>query len=202
LSRVGLDAPPGPRYNIRVISRRLWVLSAFLLFAGALGYAWHYHWRDHRFDPVILAAATRYEVEPSLVKAVVWQESRFDPEARGRAGETGLMQVRELAALEWTDSEGMGALISEQLADPGTNTLAGAWYLAKLLKRYQHTDNPPAYALADYNAGRSNVLRWNKGAAATNGEAFIQQIDFPGTRRYVRAVLLRREHYQPAFDIQ
>ena len=37
---------------------------------------------------------------------------------------------------------------------PGSNTLAGAWYLAKLLRRYPHADDPLSYALADYNAGR------------------------------------------------
>jgi soluble lytic murein transglycosylase len=71
--------------------------------------------------------------------------------------------------------------------------------LRKLLGRYKHTDNPMAYALADYNAGRSNVLRWNKGLAATNSQAFLKQIDFPSTKTYVRAVLTRYAHYRRSF---
>ena len=63
--------------------------------------------------------------------------------------------------------------------NPATNTLIGAWYLEKLLKRYAQTDNPIPYVLADYNAGRSNVLKWNQGRAATNSAAFLWQIDFP-----------------------
>ena len=73
------------------------------------------------------------------------------------------------------------------------------WYLRKLLRRYLQTDNPLAYALADYNAGRGNVLKWNYGGAATNSAAFIRQIGFPGTRAYVQAVVARYQAYRPTF---
>jgi len=43
-------------------------------------------------------AAHRYGVEPGTDKAVVWRESRFNPNARGRAQEIGLMQIQEVAA--------------------------------------------------------------------------------------------------------
>jgi soluble lytic murein transglycosylase len=74
--------------------------------------------------------------------------------------------------------------------------LAGAWYLKKLLKRYRQTDDPVPYALADYNAGRGNLLKWNSGSAATNSSVFIQQIGFPGTKDYVRSVMRRRGLYR------
>lgn len=171
----------------------------FLLLAGTLGY-WRYSlWRDHRFDGVILAAARRYGVEPALVKAVVWQESRFDPGARGSRQELGLMQIREAAARDWARAERLKSLPMDQLLDPATNTLVGAWYLERLLRRYQKTDHPIRYALADYNAGRSNVLKWNKGAAATNSGAFLEQMTFPGTRKYVHAVLGRVDRYRADF---
>jgi hypothetical protein len=54
-------------------------------------------------------------------------------------------------------------------------------------------------ALADYNAGRSNVLRWNKGAASTNSALFLQQMDFPGTREYIRSILKRKPRYEGQF---
>jgi soluble lytic murein transglycosylase len=56
------------------------------------------------------------------------------------------------------------------------------------------------YALADYNAGRGNVLKWMKGAATTNSEAFIEQIGFPSTRHYVRTVVERRKKYVRQFE--
>src|SRR5207249_10099946 len=148
-------------------------------------------------DRSISAAARRYGVEPALVKAVVWRESRFHPRARGRSGEIGLMQIGEAAAQEWADAEHIGGFNHEQCSDPFTNTLAGTWYWKNLLKRYGQTDNPVPYALADYNAGRANVLKWLSGAAATNSAAFIEQIEFPGTKQYVESVMRRYEEYRP-----
>jgi soluble lytic murein transglycosylase len=187
------------RYNDGVQRRWPWLLLLFLLLAGLLAY-WRYHeWRDHRFDAVILAAARRYGVEPALVKAVVWRESWFNPTVRGRAGEIGLMQIRAPAATEWARAEKITAFAPEQLLDPGTNTLAGTWYLRKLLGRYRSTDNPLPYTLADYNAGRSHVLQWNAGAAATNSALFLDRIEFRSTRRSVGAVTRRYEYYRLIF---
>jgi soluble lytic murein transglycosylase len=170
---------------------RKWVLLAAFGIIGWWG--WDY-WRDHRFDAVIAAAARRYQVDPALVKAVIWQESRFDPDARGRAGEFGLMQVRAGAARDWAAAEHLRTFEPEACLDPATNTLAGAWYLKKVLRRYSQTDNPLPYALAEYNAGRGNVVKWLDGPAATNSAAFVGQIGFPSTRAYVLAVMGRYEH--------
>jgi peptidoglycan lytic transglycosylase len=179
--------------------RRLpWSLA--LLLAGGLAAFWWWQSRlEQSQDRPIRAAARRYGVEPALIKAIVWRESHFHPGVRGRAGELGLMQLQEEAAREWASAEHLDQFEHEQCLDPGTNTLAGTWYLRKLLRRYTHTDNPVPYALADYNAGRGNVLKWNQGAAATNSAAFVAQIAFPGTRDYVRAVMRRYAHYQPLF---
>jgi soluble lytic murein transglycosylase len=150
-------------------------------------------------DGPIRAAAHRYGVEPALVKAIVWRESRFNRNARGQAGELGLMQVQEIAAGEWADAEGIRNFNHATCLDPRTNTLAGTYYFAKLMRRYTRTDNPLPYALADYNAGRGNVVRWNDGLAATNSASFIQQITFPGTSNYVLAVMARYERYRKTF---
>jgi len=146
---------------------------------------------QHSQDGPIRVAAQRYGVEPALVRAIVWRESRFNPRARGRVGEIGLMQLREEAAQEWADAEHIGGFEHSQCFDPTTNALAGTWYLKKLLQRYKKTDDPVPYALADYNAGRGNVLKWITGEAATNSARFIDQIAFPGTRDYVQSVMRR-----------
>lgn len=155
--------------------------------------------REHRFDKFIVPTSEKYKVSPALVKAIIWQESRFVPDVRGGAGEIGLMQIRSAAAGEWAAAEKMQGFVHEQIFDPAQNIAAGSWYIAKLIKRYPHTDNPYVYALADYNAGRGNVLRWNKGVAATNSEAFLEAMTFPGTRKYIRNVIKRTEHYEPQF---
>ena len=172
-----------------------WIVALLLFGVFISRWAWHRHLERNQEAP-IRAAARRYGVEPALVKAVVWRESRFQPEVRGRAGEIGLMQVREAAAQEWADSEHLASFEHQQCVDPRTNTLVGTWYLKKLLARYQNTDNPLPYALADYNAGRGNVLKWLCGAGATNSAVFIEQIGFPGTKQYVESVLQQYKHYQ------
>ena len=176
----------------------LWVALCLLL-AGGGGLWWWYERRERSQDAVILAAAQRYGMEPALVKAMVWRESWFDPGARGKAGELGLMQIREAAASEWATAEKLSGFQFSTILDPRTNTLAGTWYLQHVLKRYQQTDNPEAFALADYNAGRGNVLKWMRGSGVTNSAEFIGKIGFPGTKRYVEEILKRREKYRRAW---
>jgi soluble lytic murein transglycosylase len=173
------------------------ILLTLFLVGGALALVQTWRGRrEHSQDKVILAAAQRYGVDPALVKAVVWRESCFNPRAVGRAGEVGLMQITEPAAREWAAAERAPRFVHSQLFDPGQNTLAGTWYLRKLLRRYPATDNPLPYALADYNAGRTHVRQWAKDAAATNSAAFIERIGFPMTRNYVQAVRQRQERYR------
>ena len=163
-----------------------------------LVYLWWQGRLERSQDGPIRAAAFRYQVDPALIKAIVWRESRFNPNAHGRAQELGLMQLQEDAAREWADAEHLRSFEHESCLDPHTNTLAGTWYLRKLLRRYAQTDDPVPYALADYNAGRGNVLKWLNGPAATNSVVFIGQIGFPATREYVEAILKRYARYRRA----
>jgi soluble lytic murein transglycosylase len=179
------------------------ILFVTLLFAAPLaalilggGYWWRERQRERQYKDEIAKAAARYRIDPLLVKAVIWRESRFDRNARGKAGEIGLMQIMELTGEEWAEAERLRGFSKNHLWDPSRNIQAGSWYLSKCLKRYTNTDNPLPYALADYNAGRSHVLRWNKGQASTNSAAFLAQIDYPGTRRYAQSIIDRYHYYQ------
>ncbi|HWQ92739.1 MAG TPA: lytic transglycosylase domain-containing protein [Clostridia bacterium] len=176
-------------------------IAGFVVAAAVGGFWWWQGSLENSQDAAIRNAAQRYGVEPALIKAVVWRESGFDPAARGRAGEIGLMQLREDAAREWADAERLLDFDHEHCRDPVTNTLAGTFYLRKLLGRFAETDNPKTYALAAYNAGRGNALRWNGGAGATNSAVFLEQITFPSTRAYVKEILERYDYYRPAFEI-
>jgi soluble lytic murein transglycosylase len=188
-----------------IASVKFWLiplLGVFFIVDAFVGLWWWRQRREHSQDQPILAAAKRYGLEPGIIKAIVWRESGFDPSIRGQAKEYGLMQVRAAAAGEWAGAERIPQFQCDTLLSPSTNTLAGAWYLRKLLRRYSQTDNPMAYALADYNAGRKNALRWMRGSAITNSASFLDQMDFPGTRRYIEAILKRRERYSKEFERQ
>ena len=178
----------------RIILLLLGVCAAGIVAIG--GYLWSVNQQGRNFDSQINAAAKRYAVDPLLVKAVIWQETRFHPDRRGRAGEIGLMQLQEAAALDWAGAEHIQNFSHEHCFDAGTNVLAGTYYLGKLLKRYARTDNPIPFALADYNAGRGRLLKWNSGAGATNSVVFIGQIGFPDTKNYVKSVMRRYALYK------
>ena len=178
--------------------RLLWMLVALLAVSGLVDW-WYERDKEHRYDSQILLASSRYGVDPALIKAVVWRESRFNARARGRVGETGLMQIRALTAQEWAQADGRKRPFEGNLFEPEVNLQVGTWYLGKLLRRYARTDNPVSYALADYNAGRNNVLRWIKGPAETNSARFVSQITFPSTQEYVRSILRRASKYQGSF---
>lgn len=180
--------------------RRLVIACGVLALAAATIWWWRADVKyAHQHDPQILAAARRYGVDPALVKAVVWKESRFNPVAQGRAGELGLMQLMDAAAQEWAESERVYPLPEAHLLDVRTNLLAGTWYLGKMLQRYRQTDVPEVFALADYNAGRGNVLKWAKGPAATNSTEFLAQMGFPDTRKYIAQVLEHRDKFRQDF---
>ena len=180
--------------------QRRWLRIVIALAFIAFLLQWLYRWqRERRYDPIIIAAARRYAIDPALIKAVIWRESRFNPKARGRVGELGLMQVRDAAGQEWAAAENKIGFSEHHLADPDTNIYAGSWYLAHLLKRYRAVDDPVPYALADYNAGRANVLRWMQAGAKTNSAQLLARMDFPATRQYIESIRQRCKRYQPAF---
>lgn len=133
-------------------------------------------------------AAARYHVPPRLVAAVIWQETRFNPAASGKAGEIGLMQVMPATAGEWSKAERLRDFSLEILWNPETNVLAGTWYLGRAIRRWSAQEDPLPYALAEYNAGRSNALRWERISSMYPGE-FTRIISYPSTRLYVKTVL-------------
>jgi soluble lytic murein transglycosylase len=183
-----------------LIKWKWWMFALIALGACVVWFQWSRQDRDHRYDDLIQIAAARYQVDPALIKAVIWRESRFNPDARGTKSEVGLMQIGALAGQEWADAEKVPSYSHQQLLNPVMNAHAGTWYLAKMLRRYAHTDSPVHYALADYNAGRTHVLRWNKGPAETNSAEFLRQMDFPMTRRYVQAIVERSKKYNAEFQ--
>ena len=185
---------------IDLIKRYKWWLFG-IIFLGALVTLFD-RWRTFRegsHDDAIIAAAARHRVDPALIKAVVWQESWFNPRATGTSGEVGLMQIMKDTANDWAKAERQSFFLHNQLYDPRRNTECGAWYLRRLLIRYRGTDNPVVYALAAYNAGPSRVTKWSQGAAATNSVEFLKVLSFPSTKKYVKSVGERYRYYRTHF---
>jgi soluble lytic murein transglycosylase len=161
-------------------------------------YEWLSPARFQKFDKMIRSVATENHLDPMLVKAILWRESRFDPKKYGSAGERGLMQVTAKAADEWAHENKIDNFRAENLFDPKTNLQAGAWYLRRAWQRWETQTDPLPFALAEYNAGASRAQRWAGGDAAspipTND--FLRNIDFPTTRKYVESIIARYQFYK------
>jgi soluble lytic murein transglycosylase len=161
-------------------------------------YEWISPARFHQFDNLIRSVAVEHELDPMLVKAVVWRESRFDPRKIGSAGERGLMQVSERAAREWARETQVANFHADDLLDAKTNLEAGAWYLHRAFQHWEHQKKPAVFALAEYNAGASRAQRWanNDPDTPMSEKGFRNNIDFPSTRNYITSVLQRYEFYR------
>lgn len=108
--------------------------------------------------------ANKHGIEPSLVVAVLKQESQGKVSAVSHKGARGPMQLMPKTA------EHLGV---NNISDPEENIDAGAKYIAQLMKRFGSQD----LALAAYNAGPGNVRK-----------AGDKIPDFPETQKYVREV--------------
>lgn len=149
---------------------------------------------DTRFAEEIQAAARRHGLDPQLVRAVVFQESRFDPFVRGRAGEVGLMQVLPSgAAAEWSRVNKRKAPDVNALYEPAVNLEIGCWFLARGMRKYADYAGRTELALARYNAGESRSERWKP--AQKDGDV-IERISISSTRIYVTKIMARYRQYQ------
>ena len=177
--------------------RRWLLLPLWLSMAAAAGwYCYNYRFfavDDRSFDKEIAAAAAKYDLDPNLVRAVVYEESRFNPREVGNAGEIGLMQIMpKLAAADWAKANKQPLPTRDELFDPELNLEIGCWYLSDSLKRFKDYKYSTELALARYNAGLSKANSWvpkDKNAPAINN------ITFPGTKKYVTNIMARYQQY-------
>jgi soluble lytic murein transglycosylase len=173
------------------------IIAALLIGGISAGLVWTLTYNDlpsaTRFDPLIREAASRHGIDPLLVKAVIRQESNFDEDARGDAGEVGLMQITRAAARDWERVSDRRLRSNGSLFSPALNVEVGTWYLAQALRRWKEHDEREVMALIQYNAGPGRARQW---AAENSGQNMREQIPFPSTRAYVNRVLTYHMEYR------
>jgi soluble lytic murein transglycosylase len=175
-----------------------------LLFAVLAAEVAYLYWQERQpkesvYDQLIANISRNDGVDPFLVRALIWRESRFDPLTHGTADEHGLMQVTPDVGQMWAKANKIEDFKDDDLYDPETNIRVGTWYLNRAIKRWSQTDDPVTFALAEYNAGRSNALKWVDPLAPLNHSAFLNRITFPGTRLYVEKIESKRDEYRVVF---
>jgi soluble lytic murein transglycosylase len=152
------------------------IVGAFALYVLETEPRWYERMRyPLRYDQIVVGHAENYELEPQLVAAVIYQESKFDADAVSDSGAVGLMQLLPATAQGIADRTGGSGWHERDLLNPELNVRYGAWYLRHLLDKYDDEQ----LALAAYNAGQANVDRWRDAGVG---------IQFAETRHYVERV--------------
>jgi soluble lytic murein transglycosylase len=128
-----------------------------------------------RYEQIVRVHARNYDLDPALLAAVIYTESKFDARATSAAGAVGLMQLLPDTAQGIALRTGGKKFVVDDLYVPELNVRYGCWYLRNLLRRY----GDERTALAAYHAGQGNVDRWRRQGVG---------IQFPETRSYVEKV--------------
>jgi soluble lytic murein transglycosylase len=173
------------RNYLRILYRGLVAVMLLAALCGALLIR-----RMHTYDALYVEMGRKYNVDPRLISAVIWKESRSDPSQVGAAGEIGLMQVTEVVGKEWAEAIQRPAFTRDDLFRPDINVAAGAWYLGQALSDWEKCRDPVPFALAQYNAGPSNARRWAE-ESGLDAHQFVATVSYPTTRRYILDILMR-----------
>jgi soluble lytic murein transglycosylase len=141
------------------------------------------------YSDLVREQAGKRGIDPALLAAVIYQESKFRPSAKSSSGAIGLMQLTPSTAQGIAIRTGGTAFTVDDLTDPAINIRYGTWYLHDLFAKYGSLD----LVLAAYNAGQGNVDRWRKAG---------QGIQFSETRAYVARVEHLENVYRDAWHAQ
>lgn len=121
----------------------------------------------------------KYSVSPTLVMALIREESYFNKDAQSSVGARGLMQLMPATAKEFAGVD------AEDLFKPELNIKIGSAYYNKLKKSLNNSD---ISAVAAYNGGIGATGRWMKELSYMDTDEFVEQIPYPETKNYVKKV--------------
>ncbi len=151
-------------------------------------YTFPQYYRDE-----VRVAAKRFELDSSLIWAVIYRESAFQEDAQSAANAHGLMQLLPSTGKQTAERLGMRYESVYDLYNSGYNVMLGSYHLRELMDRF---DNKIELALAAYNAGASRVNEWKKNVPVENMELFIEKIPFEQTRTYVKKIVFAYYAYR------
>ena len=127
----------------------------------------------NRFEREIQAAAKKWAIEPSLIKAVIHAESSFKADNQSSVGAQGLMQLMPATQKIYAVTNPF---------DPKQNIQAGTAYLKHLMNVY---NNDVTLSLAAYNAGESAVKKYKNNVPP-----------YEETRNYINRVKILQKRYK------
>jgi len=172
----------------------VFILAVLLIISLTVYYIHKKETYENLYDSIIISTSRKYNVDPNLIKAVIWKESDFNPFVIGTKKERGLMQIMEKhAAQDWANYNKCPVPPPGILYSPEINISIGTWYLSRCLSHWSNYKDSLALAIAEYNAGYKNAKEW---APQNTQESVIENITFPSTKKYVISILKKYRTYQ------
>ncbi|MDI3547946.1 MAG: soluble lytic murein transglycosylase [Halanaerobiales bacterium] len=185
--------------RIKQIKSACFVLFVFVIISLILVQT-NWFWRliyPLKFTDIILENSREYNVDPHLVAAIIYVESKFKPEACSHKGALGLMQIMPDTGRWIAEQMGIDDFSETDLYDPETNIQFGSWYLSILKEEF---NDELIIVLAAYNAGLGNVNKWLE-EDWDGRHSSIADLPFPETRNYVNQILKVYKKYRNLYDI-
>lgn len=142
------------------------------------------------YTDLIRTYSEEFDLDPTLVAAVIYTESGFNPNATSRVGARGLMQIMPETGREIANALGE-AFDEANLYEPDVSIRYGCFYLRQQLDRF---DQNAAVTLAAYNAGPNRAALW-VAEYGLDSNGHICYIPYGETDRYVKRVLQAQENY-------
>lgn len=149
------------------------------------------------YKDIIFDEASRNNVDPYLVAAIIKTESNFSSEAESRVGARGIMQIMPETGTWVAEQMDLKKFQLDDLYETQTNIKIGCWYLNNLNKEFKGNK---ILVVAAYNGGRGNVRQWLEKEQWSGEHATVDQIPFPETRQYVKKVLKNYSMYRSLYE--
>ncbi len=132
-----------------------------------------------KYKNFVIEYSSEFNLDTSLVYAIIKAESNFNPNAVSPSGAKGLMQLINSTA-SWIASELGETYVENNLFDGETNIRYGCFYLNYLYKKFNNVD----IVICAYNAGENAVRNW----LDENGNLVIDKISYLETKNYYKKV--------------
>jgi soluble lytic murein transglycosylase len=149
-------------------------------------------------EDIIVQQAREKGLDPALIAAVIYAETKFDPRTSS-AGAEGLMQILPATAEFLARRSGATSFTVADLSSAQVNIAYGTYYLRYLLDVY---GGDKMLAIAAYNGGQTNVDNWVSEARDRGHPLTVAEIPFPQTRAYVEKVLSAQRRYRTTYPRQ
>lgn len=150
-----------------------------------------------QYQSIIRTQASAEHLDPALIAAVIYAETRFDPRT-SPTGAEGLMQIEPATAEFLAHRSGATAFTTADLWHPAVNIAYGSYYLRYLFDEF---GGSKMLALAAYNGGETNAAQWLQSSGGSVHDFTAQDIPFPQTRAYVEKVISAQRDYRKTYPV-